>query len=112
MIADRRSERLFNWLKTNVARADSRFPLFPGAAPTTAPERLSESHGLRCLIAATKLAAINLVAGPCAALPHRQSNLQKRRSQNSLLASSQRVAPDPENVKPNRASTRRRCASR
>ncbi len=62
MIADRRSERLFNWLKTNVARADSLFPLFSGAAPTTVPERLSKSHGLRCLIATSEVAAINPVA--------------------------------------------------
>ena len=107
-------------------------PGVSGAAPTTTPERLSESHGLRCLIAANvsgrnqfvaqdgilrvnlrrKIPSCATRAGRCAGPPRRQSNLQKRRSRNSLRASSLQAAPDPESVKPNQANTYKRCASR
>ena len=52
MIADRRSEELSKWSGDERSPFGLAVPGVSGAAPTTTPERLSESHGLRCLIAA------------------------------------------------------------
>ena len=114
MIADRRSEELCKGSKNERSPFGLALPRVSGAAPTTTPERLSESHGLRCLIAANISGRDQsmLAAGRCAGPPPRQSNPQKQRSQNSLRASSPRAAPDPESVKPNPANMYRRCASR
>jgi len=52
MIADRRSEGLCKWTRDERSPFGFALPGVSGAAPTTTPERLSKSHGLRCLIAA------------------------------------------------------------
>lgn len=51
----------YKWSQNERSPFGLAVPGVSGLAPTTVPERLSESHGLRCLIAATKVAAINLV---------------------------------------------------
>ncbi len=52
MIADRRSGELWKGNKNERSPLGFALPGVSGAAPTTTPERLSELHGLRCLIAA------------------------------------------------------------
>ena len=52
MIADRRRGELCKWNRDERSPFGLALPSVSGAAPTTTPERLSKSHGLRCLIAA------------------------------------------------------------
>ena len=52
MIADRRSGEPCKGSRNERSPFGLALPGVSGSAPTTTPERLSESHGLRCLIAA------------------------------------------------------------